>query len=95
MSRSKRSAEKRPPLTTFKMIGDIPQALLALVRRMLAKSANDRYASMAEVRADLARLVSAPEGIGATGAKASRVPLIGRSAEFNRRGSWRLPAPEK
>jgi tetratricopeptide (TPR) repeat protein len=62
--------------------GEMPQALLALVRRMLAKSKEERYASMAEVRADLGRLASAPEALGSGGATAPRVPLIGRDAEF-------------
>ena len=36
--------------------GDIPHGLTALVSRLLAKNPEDRYASAAEVRADLARL---------------------------------------
>ena len=35
---------------------DIPQGLMALVRRLLAKNPEDRYASAADVRAGLARL---------------------------------------
>ena len=38
--------------------GDIPQGLRALLQRLLAKTPEDRYASVAEVRADLARLAS-------------------------------------
>lgn len=62
--------------------GEMPQALIALVRRLLTKSADDRYTSVAEVRGDLARLVSAPEAMGASTSAASRVPLIGRESEF-------------
>ena len=38
--------------------GDIPQPLGDVVRRLLAKRPEDRYASSADVRADLARLAS-------------------------------------
>ena len=38
--------------------GDIPQGPMDLVRRLLAKTPEDRYASAADVRADLARLAS-------------------------------------
>jgi len=37
---------------------DIPQGPMELVRRLLAKAPEDRYASAADVRADLARLAS-------------------------------------
>ena len=37
---------------------DMPNGLTALVRRLLAKTPEDRYASAADVRADLARLAS-------------------------------------
>ena len=33
--------------------GDLPQGLMVLIRRLLAKSPDERYQSMAEVRADL------------------------------------------
>ena len=44
---------------------DIPQGLMALVRRLLAKTPEDRYASAADVRAGLARLSSSAESIEA------------------------------
>ena len=40
---------------------DIPQNVMAVLHRLLAKNPEDRYASAAEVRADLARLASSPE----------------------------------
>ena len=40
---------------------DIPQNVKALIQRLLAKKPEDRYESATEVRADLARLASAPE----------------------------------
>ena len=46
---------------------DIPQGPRALVRRLLAKTPADRYASAAEVRADLARLSSSTKSIEAPG----------------------------
>jgi tetratricopeptide (TPR) repeat protein len=61
--------------------GDLPQGLMVLIRRLLAKSRDGRYQSMADVRADLDRLTASaltpepqkqPEG---------RIPLIGRDAE--------------
>jgi serine/threonine-protein kinase len=48
---------REPPDLT----GDIPHGLAALVRRLLAKNPEDRYASAAEVGADLAGLAAAPE----------------------------------
>ena len=44
--------------------GDLPQGLMLLIRRLLAKSRDERYPSMADVRADLGRLTAyalAPE----------------------------------
>jgi serine/threonine protein kinase len=46
------------------LTGDLPQGLMLLIRRLLAKSRDDRYQSMADVRADLGRLTAsalAPE----------------------------------
>ena len=40
---------------------DIPQNVMAVLQRLLAKNPEDRYESAADVRADLARLVSSPE----------------------------------
>jgi serine/threonine-protein kinase len=50
---------REPP----ELSGDIPPGLLLLLRRLLAKSAEDRYASLADVRADLARLPVAGEKV--------------------------------
>jgi len=50
---------REPP----ELSGDIPPGLLLLLRRLLAKSAEDRYASIADVRADLARLPVAGEKV--------------------------------
>ena len=77
--------------------GDIPHGLTALVRRLLAKDPEDRYASAAEVRADLARLASASATIVAAPRRATRAtaawrrPAVGasRSSSCWRRG---LPA---
>ncbi len=46
------------------LTGDLPQGLMLLIRRLLAKSRDERYQSMADVRADLGRLTDralAPE----------------------------------
>ena len=58
--------------------GDLPQGLMVLIRRLLAKPREERYSSMAEVRSDLARLTLAP----AEAAQETRIPLIGREQEF-------------
>jgi serine/threonine-protein kinase len=42
---------------------DIPPGLAALVRRLLAKTVEDRYASIADVRADLARVAASPQAL--------------------------------
>ena len=54
--------------------GDIPHGLTALVRRLLAKDPEDRYASAADVRADLARLASS------SGSQSSAAPAARRCA---------------
>src|SRR5665213_1309827 len=62
--------------------GDLPQGLMLLIRRLLAKSRDERYGSMADVRADLNRLTAsalAPESLREAEA---RIPLIGREAEL-------------
>ena len=51
--------------------GDIPHGLTALIRRLLAKNPEDRYASAAEVRADLVGLATAPEAVAHQKARAS------------------------
>ena len=60
---------------------DIPHGLTTLIRRLLAKTPEDRYASAAEVRADLARLAAAPEADAHQKARA-----VGGT------GWWRRPA---
>src|SRR5207249_2446983 len=52
--------------------------LMVLIRRLLAKSRDERYASMAEVRADLGRLSTSSVAAVAD----DRIPLIGREQEF-------------
>ena len=58
--------------------GDLPQGLMVLIGRLLAKSRDERYSSMAEVRADLGRL----SAWSLTAAADDRIPLIGREQEF-------------
>lgn len=61
--------------------GNLPQGLMLLIRRLLAKSPGERYPTMREVRADLARVAAgslAPESVKPP---EERIPLIGREAE--------------
>jgi DNA-binding winged helix-turn-helix (wHTH) protein/tetratricopeptide (TPR) repeat protein len=61
--------------------GDLPEGLKMLIRRLLAKSIELRYPSIAAVQADLERLsfdLSAPHVTSA----AAEIPLIGRDQEF-------------
>jgi tetratricopeptide (TPR) repeat protein len=63
------------------------QRLLVVSRRLLAKAADDRYASIADVRAELARLVTPSEISAAAEAveaatEDQRTPTIGRDAEL-------------
>jgi hypothetical protein len=51
---------------------------MVLIRRLLAKSRDERYPSMAEVRADLGRLSTT----SVTAAADDGIPLIGREQEF-------------
>lgn len=66
-----------PPNLT---VGDVPPGLIILMRRLLAKSPEERYASMGDVHADMVRLASTPlpEPKQAAG---PRVSLIGREQE--------------
>jgi eukaryotic-like serine/threonine-protein kinase len=50
---------REPP----ELSGDIPPGLLLVLRRLLAKTTEERYASVADVRADLARLLAAGEKV--------------------------------
>src|SRR4029453_9221353 len=64
---------------------DIPRGVTVVLQRLLAKDAEDRYASIADVRADLARLAG-PSGVAGeqTVATGSRVawsrPALGALA---------------
>lgn len=61
--------------------GDLPQGLMLLIRRLLAKSRDDRYPSMAEARADLGRVAAGALAPEPQQEAESRIPLIGREAE--------------
>jgi eukaryotic-like serine/threonine-protein kinase len=58
--------------------GGIPQGLMNLLRRLLAKAPDDRYASAAELRADLAALASSSAAIVAA------PPASGANAAWKR-----------
>lgn len=62
------------------------RGLVGMVQRMLAKDATERYASIADVRADLARLIASSESAAATISTekydVNRIPPIGRDAEL-------------
>jgi serine/threonine protein kinase/tetratricopeptide (TPR) repeat protein len=70
--------------------GEIPggttvRGLVVMARRMLAKDVAERYASIADLRADLARLAASSESAAAMISgqqRTERVPPIGRSAEL-------------
>ena len=62
--------------------GDIPQGVMVLIRRLLAKNVEDRHASIADVRADLARLAAPSEAVagqnnGGGATAAWRRPVVG------------------
>jgi tetratricopeptide (TPR) repeat protein len=67
---------------TPQLNGEIPQALMTVVRRMLAKLPEDRFASMSDVRAELRRLALPTEGTNADAAPRGRIIPIGREAEL-------------
>jgi hypothetical protein len=58
--------------------GDLPQGLMLLIRRLLAKSLEDRYQSIADVRADLGRLTASALVPEPQEEAEGRIPLIGR-----------------
>ena len=61
------------------------QGLVVMARRMLAKDAAQRYASIAEMRADLARLGASSQAAAAISAEKhprDRIPPIGRDADL-------------
>src|SRR5262245_8975073 len=68
---------REPPDLT----GNLPPGLMVLIRRLLAKAPADRYQSMGDVRADLARLAAAPLAAVDNVSQARRLPLIGRDTE--------------
>ena len=59
----------------------VPAGLVVLIRRLLAKSPDERYGSMREVRADMVRLADAPEAEDTDKSTARRIPVIGRDEE--------------
>ncbi|MBM3754589.1 MAG: hypothetical protein FJW38_11490 [Acidobacteria bacterium] len=59
---------------------DLPQGLMLMIRRLLAKPLDVRYPSMADVRADLA-MASTNTLAPARAEQHARIPLIGREAE--------------
>jgi hypothetical protein len=63
------------------LTGDLPQGLMLLIRRLLAKSRDDRYQSMADVRAELGRLTASALAPEPQHEQEGRIPLIGREAE--------------
>jgi tetratricopeptide (TPR) repeat protein len=72
-----------PPDLALPGTAQFPVGLPLLLRRLLAKSPDERYPSMREVRADLGRLASASQtGVAPPGREAApRIPLIGRDHE--------------
>ena len=70
------------PVLAGPHMSNLPLGLLLLLRRLLAKSPDERYQSMAEVRADLAGMVISPAGgVLPDAAAAPEIPLIGRAQE--------------
>jgi tetratricopeptide (TPR) repeat protein len=63
------------------LASDLPQGLMILVRRLLAKELDQRYQSMSDVLADLERLTVESLAPRAEPA-ATSIPLIGREQEF-------------
>jgi predicted ATPase/serine/threonine protein kinase len=63
------------------LTGDLPQGLMLLIRRLLAKSREERYQSLADVRADLGRLTTGALTAEPQAEPEGRIPLIGRDVE--------------
>jgi len=61
--------------------GDLPQGLMVMIRRLLAKDREQRYLSIHDVRSDLARLSTASLSADNSPPQPDRIPLIGREAE--------------
>src|SRR5262249_53964712 len=66
-----------PPGLSVSGSGQLSPGLMVLIRRLLAKSPDERYRSVTELRADLGTLA----GAGAAEETESSVTLIGRDAE--------------
>jgi serine/threonine protein kinase/tetratricopeptide (TPR) repeat protein len=66
--------------------GTTVQGLIVMTRRMLAKEVAERYPSIADMRADMARLAASSETAAATIAvdkhQSDRIPPIGRDTEL-------------
>ena len=69
--------------------GDLPQGLMLLIRRLLAKSLEDRYQSIADVRADLGRLTASALVQEPQEEAEGRIPLIGRDCRTGSHASVR------
>jgi TolB-like protein/Flp pilus assembly protein TadD len=69
--------------------GDAPTGVTALVRRLLAKNPDDRYATAADVHAELLRLMSSPETMVASPAVAAAPAPVARARRF--RWAWGIP----
>src|SRR5258708_14786621 len=71
-----------PPALDETASGELPPGLMVLIRRLLSKLPAERYQSMSEVRADMARLAGGPLSmLEKESPKTARVPLIEREAE--------------
>jgi serine/threonine protein kinase/tetratricopeptide (TPR) repeat protein len=64
------------------MRGEMPQSLRVIVRRMLAKSPEERFGSIAEMREELGRVAALGQD-GTPKQVKSGIPPIGRDAELN------------
>ena len=60
--------------------GDIPHGVMALIKRLLAKRPEDRYASAAEVSGDLAGLAASPAAVAHQKARAGVAGWLRRPA---------------
>jgi tetratricopeptide (TPR) repeat protein len=61
--------------------GEMPQSLRVIVRRMLAKSPDERFANMGEVRTELKRMAALADSASEEDDQ-NRLPPIGRDAEL-------------
>jgi len=61
--------------------GELPQGLMLLIRRLLAKTPDERYPTMSEVRADLVRVAAGSLAPEPATQSEDRIPLIGQEAE--------------